>query len=476
MMIPENIYYLFELGHKIKQEDYIWPIPGKATVNDRVFIVCDGAGSHESGEIASKLICQFMASNVLKFREKIMSVELIDRLLVEAQDELIAYARKYRLDTDLSTTFSMLILYDQKALISWYGDSPIFHLRRGEILFRTEDNLPLGEPKQNTAVAYGIKADSSPIHAEAKWIEDVQAGDYFLICSKGLIEKVTDDDIKLLISHNYKENINLAGSIKQLAFERTPGNYSMYLIRVNVGTQKTIKKDGFAAIGKQNIAIRKQTIAIRKQTIAIREKIIAIREKTSGNMTPIAILAMTIIGMFILFIYFRNARTSAPIPIDKSQTSRPADVLRDDSVPRAIVMSAPRYKPADVLRNDSTIVKSASRMPIPVVNDSVNSSAIQAEENPDQTNETPIVEKKRIAQLLLKFTTDDSCKLKIKNIDLNEVIDWDLSQNDIGTIYLKPGKYSIIATSAIDESKTKTFNFDVKPGGAHTTQNLHIRF
>src|ERR1035438_2559552 len=105
-MNPESIYYLFEPGHKIKQEDYIWPIPGKATVNDKVFIVCDGAGSFYDGETASKLICQFMAAKVLKFDEQKMSGELIDELLIEARDRLITYARVFKLDTDLATTFS----------------------------------------------------------------------------------------------------------------------------------------------------------------------------------------------------------------------------------------------------------------------------------------------------------------------------------------------------------------------------------
>jgi hypothetical protein len=59
---------------------------------------------------------------------------------------------------------------------------------------------------------------------------------------------------------------------------------------------------------------------------------------------------------------------------------------------------------------------------------------------------------------------------------LDEVIDWDLSQDDNGKIYLKPGKYSIVATSVIDSFKTKAYNFDVKPGNTHTTRNLHIRF
>ena len=81
-----------------------------------------------------------MAAKVLKFREQKMSGELIDKLLIEARYRLSIYAREHRLDTELATTFSMIILYDQKVLMSWYGDSRIYHLRGGEILFRTEDN------------------------------------------------------------------------------------------------------------------------------------------------------------------------------------------------------------------------------------------------------------------------------------------------------------------------------------------------
>jgi PPM family protein phosphatase len=470
MVNPESIYYLFELGHKIKQEDYIWPIPGKATGNDRVFIVCDGAGSYENGDIASKLICQFMAANVLKFSEQKMSGELIERLLAEARDELIEYARKHRLDTDLTTTFSMVILYDQKVFISWCGDSPICHLREGEILFRTDNHSFIGEQKQNAALARGIFADSSPIYSETKWIEDVQAGDYFLICSKGLRENLTDDDIKLSISQNDEANIDLARSFKQLAFEKTPGNYSMYLIKVNLGTQKKIKKDGVIAIGNQNIAIGKQITAIREQAIAIREQAIAIRQKTSGNITPLLILAMTIVGMFILFIYFRNTRPVAPLPVYKNQTTQPADVLHEDSVPSAFVMSARRKT---IPKATDPVKKNSENPPAALQND--NSAAIPDEEKSGQT-ETPVDQRKTVAQLMIKLTTDESCKLKITNIDLDQVIDWDLSENDDGTLYLKPGKYSIVATSEISSSKTKTYDFDVKPGFAHPTQNLHISF
>ena len=419
-MNPERIYYLFEIGNKNKQEDYIWPVAGKATANDKVFIVCDGAGRFSNGEIASKLVCQFMAAKVLKFTEQKMSGELIKKLLFEARYRLSEYALKQRLDTDLATTFSIIILYNQKVFMSWCGDSRIYHLRGGEILFKAEDN------SRNTAMAGGIKADRSPMYTETKWIEDVQDGDYFLLCSKGIMESVTDDNIKLLVSQNDKTNIDLTESFKRLALEKKPGNYSMYLIRVKAGTQKR----------------------------SLKSELTAIRKQTSGIVRPFFILVVTIIVLSIMVFYFRKTRTSGPAPEYRNQTTQSVDVPRDDSVPSAIVMPVPQK-------------------PIHTVIDS-NAPAIDSEEKPKLTTQTPVAPKKRVGQMFIKFTTDESCKLKITNIDLGEVIDWDLSQNDNGKIYLKPGKYSIVATSVVGSAKTKTYHFDVKPGYAHTT--IHIKF
>ncbi len=436
-MNPESITYLFETGIDGKQEDYIWPVAGEATGDDKVFIVCDGYGSFHSGGIASKSICQFMATKVLKITEREMSGELINKLLSKARDQLIAYTREYRLDTDLATTFSMLVLYNQKVLASWYGDSRIYHMRGGVILFRTEDN------SRNPATARGIRADSSPIFASTKWINDVRDGDYFLICSKGLTENITDEDIKLLVGPNDKENIDPTVSFRRLALEKTLDNYSMYLIKVRPGTQK-ISRNGVFNAG---------------------------RKKKGAGVMPIIVLALTIIMVLIIIIYFINPRTLNPEWQFKNQPAQPVDALRHDSVPDAITKPAP-LKPVIKTTDSVTIIKENPQETLQ--ND--NSLVDQTEEKPDQTNELPINQKERVGQLLIKFTTDESCKLKITNLDLDEVIDWDLSQYDNGTLYLKPGKYSILATSMIDSSKSNTYNFDVKPGFPNAAQSLRIRF
>jgi len=50
-----------ELGNRDNQEDYIYPAHGKATASDCLFIVCDGMGGHENGEVASQTFAEALA-------------------------------------------------------------------------------------------------------------------------------------------------------------------------------------------------------------------------------------------------------------------------------------------------------------------------------------------------------------------------------------------------------------------------------
>ncbi len=466
MINPESIYYLFEAGGEPKQEDYLWPVAGKATAADKLFIVCDGTGSFPNGGIASKIIGEFMAAKVSKFSEEKMTAELINRIILEARDRLITYAREYGPDSELATTFSMLILYDEKVFMAWYGDSPMYHLRAGEILFRTGDHQMARASGKITMPARGIKADSAAIDSATKWIEDVREGDYFLLCSKSLTDGVTDEDIRLLTGQNDRENSDLASSFSRLVAEKTTDNYSMYLLKVHAGETKT----------------------------GINEEVFEGSKQTGRRWWPLSVLAITIAGLLMMYFYFRTPRIEVAAPKEGNKTSRPADTLKEESVPSAIVMIAPRYNKSEVKPKDSVAsapVILAPTKPVVPKTDSVKRIVIETPvvpkvdrpvALPPEPAEKPAIKQitgtdiKRPAQMLIKFSTDESCKLTITNTDLDEVVNWDLAQNDNGNIYLKPGKYSIVATSVSNSSKTKTFHFDVKPGQTYTAQNLRISF
>jgi PPM family protein phosphatase len=245
-MQPGNIYYLYEIGGKKTQEDYIWPLAGKATNQDKIFIVCDGVGGSDNGEIASKMISESMGNALQKMNIENITSGLINDQLDIARQKLVEYAQTHQLNRDMATTFCMIAMAGKKTFITWSGDSRVYHLRDGEILYKTSDHslvntlVKKGEITEEDALLHpqknvilkAIKADGSPIETEDIWIENAKEGDYFLLCTDGLLENITEKDIKFLLNQNDNGHFDLINAFQQKCFNRTRDNYSMYLVKI----------------------------------------------------------------------------------------------------------------------------------------------------------------------------------------------------------------------------------------------------
>jgi protein phosphatase len=48
---------LSEMGQQESQEDSVYPDVGAAMPNSQFFVVCDGIGGHENGQVASRTVC-----------------------------------------------------------------------------------------------------------------------------------------------------------------------------------------------------------------------------------------------------------------------------------------------------------------------------------------------------------------------------------------------------------------------------------
>ena len=57
MIKAAEIYCLHEIGGRENNEDAVWPLKNSAVPADRLFIVCDGVGGSNAGEIASAITC-----------------------------------------------------------------------------------------------------------------------------------------------------------------------------------------------------------------------------------------------------------------------------------------------------------------------------------------------------------------------------------------------------------------------------------
>lgn len=245
-MQVRQIDFLHEVGAKKNQEDYLWPLPGEASEANQIFIVCDGVGGSDNGEVASRVVAASVG-RALTASPAEASLLLINDLLEGARRELVDYAMVRGLGRDMATTFTLLQLVNERAFIAWCGDSRIYHFRGNEILFRSDDHSLVHslvrkgeltedearEHPQKNLLLKAIRADDARPEAEARWIRDIEEDDEFLLCTDGLLENVTDADLQRLLEQQSAGGRSLGEALRQACEDKTRDNYSMYLIRVS---------------------------------------------------------------------------------------------------------------------------------------------------------------------------------------------------------------------------------------------------
>ena len=239
---------IHELGKRANQEDSIYPIEGKATENDRLFLLCDGMGGHEHGEVASQSICKSLSSFLLQ--HAVASQGLEDKLLSDA----LAYAYE-ELDKlgiagdtrQMGTTLTLLYFHSNGCTAAHIGDSRIYHLRPSShtILYKSRDHslvydlYQAGEltyeemktfPQKNVITRAMIAGDRSHPKPDVIHISDIQPGDYFYICSDGMLEQMEDEELLDVFAANVRDEEKRQMLISETSDNKD--NHSAYIVHI----------------------------------------------------------------------------------------------------------------------------------------------------------------------------------------------------------------------------------------------------
>lgn len=212
-------YTIHELGHRDNQEDSLWPETPDA--NTRLFVLCDGMGGHESGEVASKTVCEAIAGYVArKAPDGRYTDDVIRGAIAAAFDALDAIDHS-KSEKKMGTTLTLLALDPTGATIAHIGDSRVYQIRPGKdgpstkIVFETRDHSLVNDlvrvgvmteeeaktsPKKNIITRALQPGLEQRPRAEIHFTPDVRPGDYFYLCSDGMLEKMEDDEIRGIFS------------------------------------------------------------------------------------------------------------------------------------------------------------------------------------------------------------------------------------------------------------------------------------
>lgn len=246
-----------EIGRKDNQEDNVYPSGKDLTKNNRFFVLCDGMGGHDNGELASDTVCHalgnYFETNVPN--DGIITVDYFKEALAYAYDELDK--QDNGAVKKMGTTMTCLYLHKKGYLVAHIGDSRIYHLRpantdlangRLGIIYQSSDHslvndlLKAGELTEEEAISFpqkNIITRAMQPNLERRYkadvfsFSDIQSGDYFFLCSDGVLEQLTNERLCDILSDNSTTDEEKLEAIRQVCYDKTKDNYTCYLIPID---------------------------------------------------------------------------------------------------------------------------------------------------------------------------------------------------------------------------------------------------
>ena len=169
-----------------------------------LFAVADGMGGAQAGEIASKL-----AATVLEDTDSgsLSGPERVASLIQEANRRVHERSNTDPATSGMGTTMTVALVESDGVVIGHVGDSRAYLVRDGGIEQITEDHSLVNELVKTGRLSSG-EAETHPQRSVItravgtdpdvdvdSFIVDARAGDVFLLCSDGLTDMVSDDEI-----------------------------------------------------------------------------------------------------------------------------------------------------------------------------------------------------------------------------------------------------------------------------------------
>lgn len=249
-----------EIGRKDNQEDCIYPSAKSVSTKNHFFVLCDGMGGHENGEVASATVCESLGEYFENHQPEdgIMTPDLFKQALEYAYNELdkkdAGGLKK------MGTTMTCLYLHKKGYLVAHIGDSRIYHIRPNTgIVYQSSDHslvndlLRAGELTEEEAINFpqknvitrAMQPNLERRHkADIYSFNDIQKGDYFFLCCDGVLEQLTNDKLCEILSDKNSSDNQKLDAIKEVCDGKTKDNYTCYLIPIDdVVLEKDDKED-----------------------------------------------------------------------------------------------------------------------------------------------------------------------------------------------------------------------------------------
>lgn len=226
---------------------------GSPHTDQRLFIVCDGMGGHDRGEVASRIVCQTMSQTLLK--EATIEGAFNDSMIHQAVDKALEALTEEDNPNEvkkMGTTMALLKFHAQGATIAHIGDTRVYQFRPAtsgrppQVMFCTKDHTVVNDMVQRGQISYAQAKVSNRKHilsrsmmsqqgyhpvAEIDHITDIQPGDIFMLCTDGVFENLDHQTLCDIVTDPNYSDVELTQRLLHECLHNRD-NHTAYIVRV----------------------------------------------------------------------------------------------------------------------------------------------------------------------------------------------------------------------------------------------------
>ena len=202
--------------------------------NYSFFIVADGMGGYNGGEIASKLASKYYIDYIKKADISKFSsiIDLQEEALQKANDKIYSLSKTYEEYSNMGTTVVCVCIdYEKKSYhITHIGDSRAYVYLDNKLQLITRDHslvndlIDSGSITEDEAENFANKSTitravgvTEKIKPESRSL-DMRESDILLMVTDGLTNEVSDEEIEAIISNNSSAD-QISSSLVDLAIK-----------------------------------------------------------------------------------------------------------------------------------------------------------------------------------------------------------------------------------------------------------------
>ncbi|BCZ48081.1 protein phosphatase [Clostridium gelidum] len=197
----------------------------------KIYVVADGMGGHNAGEVASQMAAERIVSYVNENFSSCILENLINEAIKKVNRDIFNFSNTNEILSGMGTTVTACLITGNFIHVANVGDSCCLGIKNNEIRKITKDHSLVQElvdsgdisekeaenhPKKN--IITRALGTSSTVNVDVFELDNNEYDEY-LLCSDGLINELTKEEILQVVTEE-RDYVNSANKLVHLAKEK----------------------------------------------------------------------------------------------------------------------------------------------------------------------------------------------------------------------------------------------------------------